>query len=192
MPVRLSISTGDLRRTHDDAVHSFCRIGFTSRCAHQLLFGTEALPGGQAQYVRVPKAGGTLFVLESRNRSSTEQLSIANISDTSLLLLADILPTGCFAALQTLQHPKILPVLTGQRFPLPSLASIARSGTIVAPLLAAPALQMTPDDQVLTLAIVGLGPVGIVRGSVVVLSTFAYIHFSAPSSACWICCLASA
>ncbi|KAI0691365.1 chaperonin 10-like protein [Cerioporus squamosus] len=43
----------------------FCRIGFTCRCIHSCLFGIPHLPGGQAQYVRIPKAGGTLFNLSS-------------------------------------------------------------------------------------------------------------------------------
>ena len=145
-------------------VLSFCRIGFTSRCEHQLLFGTEALPGGQAQYVRVPKAGGTLFVLLSSSDSgeSVGSPALSDVSDESLLLLADILPTGCFAALQTLQHPKILPIITGQQFPLASLSGIPGTESITKPLFDAPSLQMVEDDRVLTLAIVGLGPVGIV------------------------------
>jgi len=139
----------------------FCRIGFTSRCKHQLLFGTAALPGGQAQYVRVPKAGGTLFVISSTTSSTP---SLTSLSDTSLLLLADILPTGCFSAIQLIQHPKILPVINGRRFPLSSLSAIRDSAEkdFVKALVEDKNWQeVTKEDRVLTLAVIGLGPVGI-------------------------------
>ena len=42
---------------------------------------------------------------------------LSQVSDSSLLLLADILPTGVFAAMQALQHPKISPMLTGKPYP---------------------------------------------------------------------------
>lgn len=142
--------------------HSFCRIGFTSRCAHQLLFGSGALPGGQAQYVRVPKAGGTLFVVPTGSSPGTGTL--AAFSDTSLLLLADILPTGVFAALQCVQHPKIQPVLKGERYPIAGLAGWPGAQGLVGVLQDDGWPKMTEEDRVLNLAVVGLGPVGVVRG----------------------------
>jgi threonine dehydrogenase-like Zn-dependent dehydrogenase len=39
----------------------FCRNGETARCDRVLLFGCSKLDGGQAEYVRVPLADGTLF-----------------------------------------------------------------------------------------------------------------------------------
>ncbi|EPQ52406.1 hypothetical protein GLOTRDRAFT_14790, partial [Gloeophyllum trabeum ATCC 11539] len=127
----------------------FCRVGSTCRCIHSQLFGIPALPGGQAQYVRVPKAGGTLFKIEGQT---------SQISDTSLILLGDILPTGAFAALQALQHPKLLPFFTSQPYPFSSqpLASILKSSGIELP-----QSLIRDEDKVLTLAVVGLGPVGV-------------------------------
>ncbi len=143
-----------------------CRIGFTSRCAHQLLFGSEKLPGGQAQYVRVPKAGGTLFVVDSGSTNS----SLTSFSDTSLLLLADILPTGCFAALQTVQHPKLLAPLTGTRYPLASISILPGQG-ILQNVMEDPSWPKVEDeDRLLTIALVGLGPVGIVSAALHTIS----------------------
>ncbi|KAJ6620728.1 alcohol dehydrogenase [Mycena sp. CBHHK59/15] len=131
-----------------------CRMGYTCRCPVGALFGSPALEGGQAQYVRVPKAGGTLFNL-SDPKSWTSALSdemkakaLTGLADSSLLMLADILPTGVFAALQAMNHPKVLPALTGRPWPssyFPGDASVS----------------VLPEDRVLTFAIIGLGPVGL-------------------------------
>ncbi|KAI0075462.1 alcohol dehydrogenase [Panus rudis PR-1116 ss-1] len=130
----------------------FCRLGFSSRCIFSALFGTPDLPGGQAQYVRVPKAGGTLFKVDS----ITSLLPLSGdrpLSESSLLLLADILPTGAFAALQALQHPKLAPIVNGSPYPYnsftPNSSTLTRFGGLVA------------EDRTLTVAVVGLGPVGI-------------------------------
>ncbi|KAI0947545.1 hypothetical protein AcW1_009273 [Taiwanofungus camphoratus] len=135
----------------------FCRIGFTCRCVHSCLFGIPSLPGGQAQYVRIPKAGGTLFNLSTLTTEylGSEQLYTSNITDSSLLLFADILPTGVFAALQVLQHPKISPILTGKAYPFSSciLGGVTGSDSN--------ALACQREDRILTLAVVGLGPVGV-------------------------------
>ncbi|EIW81237.1 hypothetical protein CONPUDRAFT_104507 [Coniophora puteana RWD-64-598 SS2] len=129
----------------------FCRIGFTCRCERNMLFGTPATPGGQAQYVRVPFAGGTLYNLSSiAKAASTMRGNINSIADTSLLLLCDNLPTGVFAAFQALSHPKFLPMSTGLPYPLSSLGASAESE----------ALTLLPEDRALTIAVVGLGPVG--------------------------------
>lgn len=73
-----------------------------------------------------------------------------------MLLLADILPTGVFAALQVLQHPKISPILTGKAYPFSSciLGGVTGSDSN--------ALACQREDRILTLAVVGLGPVGVV------------------------------
>lgn len=64
----------------------YCRNGWTSRCASSLPFGSPLLDGGQAQYVRVPYADGTVL------KSPT------GISQETLVLMADIFPTGFFGA----------------------------------------------------------------------------------------------
>lgn len=138
---------------------SYCRVGFTSRCVESKLFGTPHTPGGQAQYVRVPCAGGTLYNLEGILAASVNPTkdTIGKLADSSLLLLSDILPTGVFAAFQALNHPKMLPILTSRAYPDSSGADSLEGG------LSTP---LTAEDKVLTIAIVGLGPVGVVcRGS---------------------------
>jgi len=130
----------------------FCRIGFTCRCVHSCLFGIPKLPGGQAQYARIPKAGGTLFSLTALVAQG--KINATSISDSSLLLLADILPTGVFVALQALQHPKISPILTGRAYPTSAFIpgdQISGQG----------ATTLQSQDRFLTVAVVGLGPVGV-------------------------------
>ncbi|KAL0058971.1 hypothetical protein AAF712_014308 [Marasmius tenuissimus] len=105
-----------------------CRVGYTCRCPSGLLFGSPFLGGGQAQYVRVPLAGATLFSLESPQTISKtlSPENIKNINDASLLLLSDILPTGLFGAIQVLNHPKVKSVWGGKGWPgvfLPSSPS---------------------------------------------------------------------
>ena len=64
----------------------YCKQGFTSRCAKSLLFGCPLLDGGQAEYVRVPFAETTVMKAPE------------GIKETALVLMADIFPTGYFAA----------------------------------------------------------------------------------------------
>ncbi|KAJ7725373.1 chaperonin 10-like protein [Mycena metata] len=131
-----------------------CRMGYTCRCPSGALFGSPALEGGQAQYVRVPKAGGTLFNLSDAKSWPSElphdvkAKALAGIADSSLLMLADILPTGVFAAVQAMNHPKVLPALTGRPWPASFFPGDAISTVL-------------PEDRLLTFAIIGLGPVGL-------------------------------
>ncbi|KAJ5378273.1 uncharacterized protein N7496_005682 [Penicillium cataractarum] len=64
----------------------YCARGFSSRCSSGKLFGTTVLDGGQAEYVRIPLADSTLFHAPS------------TIDQKKLVLMADIFPTGYFAA----------------------------------------------------------------------------------------------
>ncbi|KAJ7600458.1 chaperonin 10-like protein [Mycena floridula] len=127
-----------------------CRLGYTCRCPSGALFGSPALEGGQAQYIRVPKAGGTLFNL-SNPSTFGKSITIDKIADSSLLLLADILPTGVFAAIQALNHPKVLPVITGLPWPSSFFPNSEFNE----------ATPLQDTDRILTLALLGLGPVGI-------------------------------
>ncbi|KAI9803650.1 MAG: hypothetical protein M1833_000562 [Piccolia ochrophora] len=64
----------------------YCRHGHSSRCAKGQLFGTTGLDGAQAEFVRIPFADGTVVkVPEGINPAATP-------------LMADIFPTGYFAA----------------------------------------------------------------------------------------------
>lgn len=64
----------------------YCASGFTSRCARSQLYGSAVLDGGQAEYVRIPLADSTLCHAP------------AAIDEKKLVLMADIFPTGYFAA----------------------------------------------------------------------------------------------
>ncbi len=68
----------------------YCQIGLTCRCVHSHLYGWVAegqgLHGGQAEFIRVPFADGTLVPLKE------------NLSDEVALFLGDILSTGYFCA----------------------------------------------------------------------------------------------
>ncbi len=64
----------------------YCQNGHSSRCVHSLLFGSAALDGGQAEYVRIPLADGTVIKAPP------------GIDERALILMADIFPTGFFGA----------------------------------------------------------------------------------------------
>ncbi|PLN76367.1 GroES-like protein [Aspergillus taichungensis] len=64
----------------------YCKQGFSSRCEKNTLFGCDHLNGCQAQYVRIPHADGTVMK------------SPEGIKEELLVLMADIFPTGYFAA----------------------------------------------------------------------------------------------
>ncbi|RFU27007.1 hypothetical protein B7463_g9329, partial [Scytalidium lignicola] len=64
----------------------YCRNGHSSRCASCMLFGSPQLDGGQAEFVRIPQADGTVMKVPEE------------INDQALVLMADIFPTGYFGA----------------------------------------------------------------------------------------------
>jgi threonine dehydrogenase-like Zn-dependent dehydrogenase len=64
----------------------YCERGASSRCAKSLLFGCPLLDGGQAEFLRVPLADGTAVKAPE------------GIDEIKLVLMADIFPTGYFAA----------------------------------------------------------------------------------------------
>ncbi|KIW96512.1 uncharacterized protein Z519_03581 [Cladophialophora bantiana CBS 173.52] len=64
----------------------YCKRGFSSRCEKCQLFGTVTLDGGQAEYCRIPFADSTVIKAP------------ASIQENKLVLMADIFPTGYFAA----------------------------------------------------------------------------------------------
>ncbi|KFY04909.1 hypothetical protein O988_00409 [Pseudogymnoascus sp. VKM F-3808] len=64
----------------------YCIKGYSSRCEKSKLFGCPALDGAQAEYVRVPLADSTVVKAPP------------GIDELKLCLMADIFPTGYFAA----------------------------------------------------------------------------------------------
>jgi threonine dehydrogenase-like Zn-dependent dehydrogenase len=64
----------------------YCKKSLTSRCLKALLIGTAALDGAQAEYVRIPLADSTAVKVPP------------GIEEKTLVMMADILPTGYFAA----------------------------------------------------------------------------------------------
>jgi threonine dehydrogenase-like Zn-dependent dehydrogenase len=64
----------------------YCQRGYSSRCEKCLLFGCPLLDGGQAEYMRVPLADATAVKAPE------------GIDEKKLVLMADIFPTGYFAA----------------------------------------------------------------------------------------------
>ena len=107
--------------------------------------------------MRVPKAGGTLFDLDDSSTWSSslpkdvKEKALVGLTDSSLLLLADILPTGVFATIQALNHPKVAPILTAKPWPLCFNQSDTSENEV----------NFTSEDKVFTVAIIGLGPVGV-------------------------------
>lgn len=70
----------------------YCKNDFSSRCQKGLLFGSAVLDGAQAEYVRIPLADSTVVKAPE------------GIKDTALVLMADIWPTGFFAASNGFKH----------------------------------------------------------------------------------------
>ncbi|AEO69183.1 uncharacterized protein THITE_2119301 [Thermothielavioides terrestris NRRL 8126] len=68
----------------------YCKHGFSARCSQGKLFGSAALDGGQAEYVRVPHADGTVVKAPAAGSPL--------VDDRALILMADIFPTGFFGA----------------------------------------------------------------------------------------------
>lgn len=70
----------------------FCRHGYTNRCVHGKSFGSLGFDGGQAEYVRVPFADGTL------------QPAPTSVADELLIMMCDIFPTGYYGAARAIQY----------------------------------------------------------------------------------------
>lgn len=79
-------STLHLMLSYGSSECFYCKNGYSSRCEKGLLFGSAALDGAQAEYVRVPYADGTVVKAPP------------GIKDKALVLMADIFPTGFFGA----------------------------------------------------------------------------------------------
>ncbi len=71
----------------------YCRRGWSTQCPEMMRFGTETLPGGQAEYVRIPMTDANAFHLP------------LEMPDETAVLLSDIVCTGYFCAEQGGIHP---------------------------------------------------------------------------------------
>ena len=67
-----------------------------------MAFGTQQLDGGQAEYVRVPFADGTLQIIPG------------DVNDKLLIMMSDIFPTGFYGASRAIERfPAWQPVVNG-------------------------------------------------------------------------------
>ncbi|RAL07493.1 alcohol dehydrogenase family protein [Aspergillus homomorphus CBS 101889] len=64
----------------------YCSQGHSSRCEQNVLLGCDDLDGAQAEYIRIPNADGTVVKTPE------------GVDEKLLVLMADIFPTGYFAA----------------------------------------------------------------------------------------------
>lgn len=71
----------------------YCKHGYSGQCDITNTFGKRGLPGGQAEYVRVPFADNTLIRIDN--------------DDPSYVMMADIFTTGYYGAKKILNHIKI-------------------------------------------------------------------------------------
>jgi len=131
-------------------MHRNCLLGWTSRCLHSQLLGSPNLPGAQAQYVRIPEAGGTLIPIVTLSSHLRQPLEFR---PDQALLLADILPNGLYAAKQAFQHPNQVPILN---------ATSNGLGFIDKSFQKEIAGVVVTMDNIVNIAIIGLGPVGLV------------------------------
>lgn len=83
-----------------------CLHGYSGQCAKTNTFGKAGLPGGQAEYVRVPFAESTLI----KKPTSSSGSSHADAGDDSVyVLMADIFTTGYYGAKKIADHFRIEP-----------------------------------------------------------------------------------
>ncbi|OQE22572.1 hypothetical protein PENSTE_c010G08814 [Penicillium steckii] len=79
----------------DEVVSIFSAVwGLTNRCINGTAFGTPLLDGGQAEYVRVPFADGTL------------QHAPTNLDRRLLIMMCDIFPTGYYGSQRAIEGLK--------------------------------------------------------------------------------------
>lgn len=81
---------------YSDGSCVFCHEGLQTSCVHGGFFGSEEIPGAQAEAVRVPLADGTLFALPG---GADDALM------PSLLTLSDVMGTGHHAAVAAKVRP---------------------------------------------------------------------------------------
>lgn len=132
-PEATGISVGDrvvAPFAFSDGSCTCCSLGVQTSCTSGGIFGSPfwgesaggQVEGGQAEYVRVPQAGGTLVVIP-------ESLAAAE-HDTKVLPLGDVMSTGYHAAVNAGVGPGSTAVVIGD-------GAVGLSGVISAKLLGA-------------------------------------------------------
>nr|KAK5441251.1 hypothetical protein LTR18_007095 [Exophiala xenobiotica] len=88
-------------RGHQKSGTGHIMNGYTNRCPKGLApFGTQGLAGGQAEYVRVPYADGTLHHAPE------------SVPDELLIMMSDIFPTGYYGAIRAIEYFDFSPSLS--------------------------------------------------------------------------------
>ncbi|CAG8420921.1 unnamed protein product [Penicillium salamii] len=121
----------------------FCLQGLTNRCVNGSAFGTQLLDGGQAEYVRVPFADGTL------------QHVPGNLDSRLLIMMCDIFPTGYYGALRAIEG--LLTQYTSRLTSFPPSEQIGRNYQDKG----YTSINSTEKLQQSTIVVLGCGPVGI-------------------------------
>ncbi|KAL3486900.1 chaperonin 10-like protein [Aspergillus germanicus] len=120
----------------------YCLQGLTNRCTFGAAFGFAALDGGQAEYVRIPHADGTL------------RHAPVGLDDRLLIMMADIFPTGYYAASRAIEALQIQKLSRLTSFANQDQGSALHSGSVSGDDLR----DLTADSVLVCL---GCGPVGI-------------------------------
>jgi threonine dehydrogenase-like Zn-dependent dehydrogenase len=124
----------------------YCEKGLTNRCVEGTAFGTQLLDGGQAEFVRVPYADGTL------------QHVPADLDDRLTIMMSDIFPTGYYGACRAVEG-----LLNQLESPLTSFShqnprDISSTASSSTPPPSAAARDLLSGQVIV---ILGCGPVGI-------------------------------
>ncbi|KAJ5263936.1 chaperonin 10-like protein [Penicillium angulare] len=115
----------------------FCKHGYTNRCQNGPSFGSMALDGGQAEYVRIPFADSTLETIPE------------DVDDDLMMLMCDIFPTGYYGTMKALTK-------------LMQNTETAETIFNFKPVPSAPKLYYTRQElKDVTVVCLGCGPVGI-------------------------------
>jgi len=103
-----------------------------------MAFGTQQLDGGQAEYVRVPFADGTLHIIPG------------DVNDKLLIMMSDIFPTGFYGASRAIERfPAWQAVVNG----------VNGNGVVKRPSLKTSFITQSISDAVFVC--LGCGPVGL-------------------------------
>ena len=89
-----------------DGTCEFCRAGLQTSCVHATFFGAEEGNGGQAEFVRVPYADGTLVKMPERLARDAGKLNAS-------VTLCDVMGTGHYGVVAAETQPGSMVVVVG-------------------------------------------------------------------------------